>query len=112
MRWLGLLACITACLSVTSTGGDDDGSGGSGGSGTSKVEVCGDARDCTAADQGCESYPYESLPERCVDICYRHECCASFEGAWSLRIYDCARPIEWDGGIDYDGGDPGPIDAF
>ncbi len=113
MRWLGLLACVAACLSVTSTGGDDDGGGGGSGSGSSKAAVCDGARDCTADDQDCASYPYESLPPRCANICYEGRCCDFYEGAWHQVIYDCARPIEWDGGIDYDaGGDPGPIDAF
>ena len=97
MKWLLLCAGLTACAFIQS---DPDDGGGDDGSGTgTKAEVCREARDCTAADNGCASYPYEQLPDRCVSICYEGRCCANYEGAWHLVIYDCAHPIV-DAGID------------
>jgi hypothetical protein len=94
-----LLLTIAACSSVTSLPGDDDGSGSGSGSGSStKAAVCGEARDCTSDDNGCASYPYESLPDRCNSICYEGRCCSQYEGVWHLVIYDCAWPF-YDGGI-------------
>jgi hypothetical protein len=91
---------LAACTSITSAPGDDDGSDGSGsGSDTSKAAACDGARDCTPDDNGCASYPYESLPDRCQSICYEGRCCSQYDGAWHVVIYDCAWPI-YDAGID------------
>ncbi|HEU4613045.1 MAG TPA: hypothetical protein VFS15_13235 [Kofleriaceae bacterium] len=96
MRALGMcIASLLACSSVTSEPAPDTGSGSDDG----RAAACQDARDCGPDDEGCASYPYESLPARCVDICYRGRCCEQTDGAWHLVIYDCARP-SYDAGID------------
>lgn len=92
--------------------GDDDSSGGGSDSGSSaKAAACGEARDCTPDDSGCASYPYESLPPRCVDICYEGRCCSQYDGDWHLVIYDCAWPM-YDGGIDAPLPDASTLDAL
>lgn len=98
MRWLGFLAFVAACSSITSDPGDDDGSGS--GSGSASKAACEGARDCTPDDSGCAAYPYESLPPRCVNICYEGRCCDFYDNAWRLVFYDCTRPAYDDAGID------------
>jgi hypothetical protein len=102
MRSLLVLVLFAACASITSLPGDDDGSGGAS---SAKASACGEARDCTPDDNGCASYPYESLPDRCQNICYEGRCCSQYDGEWHLVIYDCTLP-SYDGGINYDGGGP------
>ena len=92
MRSLILLVLCCACSAITSEPGDDDGSN------TSKAAVCREARDCTPDDNGCASYPYESLPARCHSICYEGRCCDQYDGDWHLVIYDCAWPM-YDAGV-------------
>src|SRR5258708_37430261 len=81
MRWLVTLTlALAGCSSLTSDPGP--------GSGSDKEAVCEDARDCTPSDTGCASYPYESLPPHCVEICYLGRCCEQYDGAWHQVIYD------------------------
>ena len=55
-------------------------------------------RDCPRAcehdDLDCTDFPYERLPDRCHDICSLGESCELMNGAWSTRIFDCARPVD------------------
>ncbi|HTL35281.1 MAG TPA: hypothetical protein VL326_19265 [Kofleriaceae bacterium] len=92
MRFVALLVLSLAACSTLSS--DDEPS-----SSDDKAVACGDARDCTADDQGCAQYPYEQLPARCVDICYRHDCCELSDGAWRIVVYDCTFPAT-DAGVD------------
>nr|AHN97827.1 hypothetical protein [uncultured bacterium lac111] len=111
MRSLLVLVLAVGCARIVSQPGDDegsDGSNGSNGSATEKAEACGNERDCTADDTGCATYPYEQLPPRCQDICYRRYCCQYYEDAWHIVVYDCAYPWYDDGGIGYDA----PIDGI
>ena len=89
MRFFALIVISLAACSTS-----DEGSGSA-----AKVMACGDARDCTPDDRGCAEFPYEQLPSRCVDICYRHNCCELYEGAWRQVVYDCALPMT-DAGVD------------
>lgn len=98
MRALGLcIATLVACSSVTSEPAPDTGSGS--GSDDGRAAACQDARDCGPDDEGCASFPYESLPPRCADICFRGRCCVQTDGGWQLVTYDCAPP-SYDAGID------------
>jgi hypothetical protein len=56
-------------------------------------------RECRADESDCSSFPYESLPARCQDICYLGECCDLVNGAWAVMTVDCARP-RMDAGVD------------
>jgi len=91
MRFIALIVLPLAACTLSYS---DDGP-----SPADKAMSCGDARDCTADDQGCAQYPYEQLPDRCVDICYRHDCCELNDGAWRIVVYDCSFPVI-DAGVD------------
>jgi hypothetical protein len=86
MRWFVILL-LAGCSSMGAPGPDEDAA-------EPPADICGDARACTAADEACATYPFESLPERCRDVCYLGRCCANFEDTWHVVIYDCARELD------------------
>jgi hypothetical protein len=93
IRSIALWTAVAACSS-NEPDGDANGS-------TQKAEACHEERDCVADDQGCAAFPYEQLPPRCYDICYRHYCCSydDYTKRWGLTVYDCAFPMT-DAGVD------------
>lgn len=59
------------------------------------------ALECRADHHDCATFPFESLPARCQELCYWGHCCTLEDGAWLTMTIDCARPV--DAGVDAPG---------